>query len=135
MDRADTERLLEKLKTTLVWWKDAISETFFMATPETVFNAEKDINLMIYTDVAGLAECWFDNLGIDIPEKDIYKYGGWRFECLAARGEYNLVFRHELNEDKEHGLYFELTPDQWPCDAFEECFGDCCYGPDEIAPC
>lgn len=128
MDSQKTQRLLEKLKGTPVWWKDSITNTFFMEKPETIFCAVNDINLRIYSEELALVEHWLQDLGIDITEKDRYKYGGWHLECLFETGVFHLSFRYELQSDLEHGLYFEVTPDVWPCDAYEDCFGGICCG-------
>ena len=131
MDSVETNRLLAKLKDTLVQWQDALSGEFFMQTPEVVLNAERDMNLRIYEEETALVDHWFQSIGLDISGD---RYGGWHQECLFENGQFNLRFYHELVDDQKQGLYFRVVPEIWPCDAYETCFGGSCYGPTETTP-
>ena len=132
MDSEETDRLLVKLRGTLVQWQDALSGKFFMEKPEVVFGAERDLNLRVYQEEAALVDHWFESIGVDISGD---KYGGWRQDCLFENNKFNLQFYHELTEDKEHGLYFKIVPETWPCCFYDTCPGGTCYGPTEAVPC
>lgn len=123
MTNGETVSVLRKLALTPVQFKDAISGAFFMKKPIDVFMAAVEINKKLTAEGDVSVEDWYDFLDIPYPIRDRFEV--WCIECLLDRGETWVNFIYDYEEDKEHGLYFTVMPEQWPCDAYWECKGGC----------
>ena len=90
---------------------------------DTVAAKLVEINKKLAAEGDVSVEDWYDFLDIPYPIRDLFEV--WCIECLLDRGETWVNFIYDYEEDKEHGLYFTVMPEQWPCDAYWECKGGC----------
>ena len=115
MTTTESEALLRKLTGTLVPFYDSVTGKEFMAKPEDIFEAERDLNRILHEDGFAVVDDWFASVA-KFKEKVENGDSAWTLGCLSQKMDDWVHFTHELE-----GEHFVIYPSQYPCGSWEDC--------------
>lgn len=116
----NAERILNKLRGSLVKWTLFPEYGTFEAAPEDVERAELELNRILFEKGIASVGDFYDLIGADVDISPESYTIGWKSDCVMDQTKTGwLYFGHEC--DKKEGGKFVIVPEVLPCDSITDC--------------